>query len=633
MEFLIMQRPPSVLVLALVSAIGGLVFLANSFTGNNNWLTNSISNPSDDSQGLLPIANALKKDLMLDVSPQLHPSTVVGESAKEIKFQHWIDNDIHCEDCLRLEIPNNGKTAGAAFSSDGAVYNFEGAKKMRFYAMGEETGAKVNFKAVGNDKAKATEGNAVNNSSNNENGLANDLFKDQEFALTSQNVTLNQTWGYFEMSLEGVPQKLDKVKYPFAFEVVQGKGKTTIIYLKGISYSEEPVQDQYLLEPSSSNTTASTLAMTAATATVLNITVRDNATETINAPATVEFSATVSNGQEPYSFDWDFKDGAKEANNDSNIIHTFATPGLYNVTVNVVDSMNNTGSASTLLDVADQVVEDQPAISSGEEDNSTQDSQPAEVAGVDNATQAPTDADDETEGTDTSNGNSTTTAADEEPSDLIEGTNADEDGSTNDTETNATNTGTGIDTESNSAANNSPPIANAGNDLIGKPNGQVILDASKSSDSDAGSTIVSYQWEQKSGPAAEINDQASPTPIVTLPDVDEDSTIVFSLTVNDGSIDSEEEDTVSIFVDYVDELANDVQQRVLKPADITASEWIPSGNCQGQRGAECLSDGSDATFVAAGNEGIDSVNLYSFGEFSEAEGGAAAPVDPNSIVI
>jgi hypothetical protein len=634
-----MQRPPSILVLALVSAITGLVFLANSFTSNNNGLISSISNPLDDSQGLLPIANALKKDLMLDVSPQLHPSTVVGQSAKQIKFQHWIDNEIHCEDCLRLEIPNNGQKAGAAFSSDGAVYNFESAKKIRFYVMGEEAGAKVNFKAVGNDKAKTIGGNAVNNnSSNNKRGAVNnDLFKDQEFALSSQNVTLNQTWGYHEMGLEGAQQKLSNVKYPFALEVEQGKGKTTtIIYVKGIEYSDEPVQDQYALEPSSSNTTASTLAMTAATTTTtaLNVSLIDNATETVNAPATVEFNATVSNGQEPYSFDWDFKDGAREADNDGNIMHTFATPGLYNVTANVVDSMNNTGSASTLVDVAEnQIVEDQPAIASAE-DNSTQDSQGADVANIDNTTQALTDADNETQGADVSNGNSTTTTADEEPSGLIEGTNADDDGSTNDTETNNTNTGTGIDTQSNSVANNSPPIANAGNDLIGKPNGQVILDASKSSDADAGGTIVSYQWEQKSGPTAEINDQASPTPIVTLPNVDEDSTIVFSLTVNDGRIDSEEEDTVSIFVDYVDELANDVQQRVLKPADITASEWILSSDCEGQSGAECLSDGSDATFVAAGtDEGIGSVNLYSFGEFSEQEEGAAAPIDPNSIVI
>jgi hypothetical protein len=291
-----LQRPPSIFILALVSAVSGLVFLANSFTGtnNNNGLISSIFNPLDDSQGLLPIANALKKDLMLDVSPQLHPSTLVGESANQITFQHWIDNDKNCEDCLRVEIPNNGKKAGAAFSSAGAVYNFEGAKKIRFYAMGEQAGAKVNFKAIGNDKAKTTGGNAVNNnSSNNKNALANnDLFKDQEFALSSQNVTLNQTWGYFEMSLEGAQQKLSNVKYPFALEVEKGKGKTIIIYIKGIEYSDEPVQDQYALGPSSVNTTASTLAMNTAVAptTALNVTLMNNATGAANAPARVELT-------------------------------------------------------------------------------------------------------------------------------------------------------------------------------------------------------------------------------------------------------------------------------------------------------------------------------------------------------
>src|SRR5688500_8323607 len=195
-----MQRPPSILVLASVSAVSGSVFLANTVAGND-WLIDSILSPPLDSQGLLPIANAIGKDLMLDVSPQLHPSTVVGESAKQIKFQHWIDNEIHCEDCLRLEIPNNGKKAGAAFSSNGAVYNFEEAKKIRFYVMGEEAGAKVNFKAVGNDKGNNA-GGGNNNSSKNK-----DLFTNQDFALTSQNVTLNQTWGYFEMGLEGAQQK------------------------------------------------------------------------------------------------------------------------------------------------------------------------------------------------------------------------------------------------------------------------------------------------------------------------------------------------------------------------------------------------------------------------------------------
>src|SRR5918994_4209691 len=112
-----MERPSSILLIALVSALGGLVFLANTVAGSD-WLINSILSPPSDSQRLLPIANAIGKDLMLDVSPQLHPSVVVGEGANGIRFEHWVDPEVHCEDCLRLEIPNNGRRAGAAFSNE-----------------------------------------------------------------------------------------------------------------------------------------------------------------------------------------------------------------------------------------------------------------------------------------------------------------------------------------------------------------------------------------------------------------------------------------------------------------------------------------------------------------------------------
>ena len=44
---------------------------------------------------------------------------------------------------------------------------------------------------------------------------------------------------------------------------------------------------------------------------------------------------------------------------------------------------------------------------------------------------------------------------------------------------------------------------------------------------------------------------------------------------------------------------------------------------------ECLSDGSHTTFVAAGTENTDGVNLYTFDEFS-VEG---TVIDPNSLVI
>jgi PKD repeat protein len=625
-----MRRPPSILLLALVSALGGLLFLSNTVVGNN-WLIDSILSPPSASQGLLPIANAIGKDLMLDVSPQLHPSTLVGESANQIKFQHWIDNEIHCEDCLRLDIPNNGKKAGAAFSSNGAVFNFEEAKKMSFYVMGEVAGAKVNFKAVGNDKGNNAggvgAGGGRNNSSNN-----NNLFTNQEFAVSSQNVTLNQTWNYLEMNLEGAQQKLANVKYPFGLEVAQGKGNAvTVVYLKGITYSSEPVQQEYLLEPSSANTTATSLPMTSeqtTPTTSLNITLQDNATESVNAPATVEFNATATDGQEPYSFDWDFKDGnAIETDTDGNIAHTFVTPGLYNVTVNVRDSLNSTGSSATLVEVVeDETVADQPAT--GAEDNSTQGLQQPTTGASNNTNNNITSplgdiGDNETDEEEVQ----------EEPLNQT-GTgdvNTSEDGSINDGEANDTsaNTGTGTNTGSDITVSNSPPVANAGRDIVGVPNQQIILDASTSSDPDAGDTIVSYLWEQESGPTAEINDQASATPVVTLPNVDEDSTIVFSLTVNDGNVDSEEQDTVSILIDHIEPLPNNnnIQQRVLKPSDIAASQWTPSGGCAGE--IQCLSDGSHATFVAAGTENTDNVNLYSFGAFD----GGAPVTDPNSLVI
>src|SRR5918997_5377211 len=246
-----MARPSPILIIALISEIGGIVFLATSLSGNNNWFTDRISSPTVY-PGLLPIADAIGKDLMLDVSPQLHPSVFVGESANQVAFEHWIDPEIHCEDCLRLVMPRTGDKIGVAFSST-ENYNFEEATKVSFYVMpGDEGGETLSFRAVGNDRDNGTSTNIP----------ADDLFVNQEFALTSQNVTLNQSWNYFEMSLEGVQEKLVNVKYPFAFELEQSRGD--IIYFKGIVYSNEPMLEQYALD-SSDNMTASTMAITTTT--------------------------------------------------------------------------------------------------------------------------------------------------------------------------------------------------------------------------------------------------------------------------------------------------------------------------------------------------------------------------------
>jgi len=616
-----MVRPSPILIIALISAIGGIVFLATSLSGNNNWFTDRISSPTVY-PGLLPIADAIGKDLMLDVSPQLHPSVFVGESANQVAFEHWIDAEIHCEDCLRLVMPRTGDKVGVAFSST-ENYNFEEATKVSFYVMpGEEGGETLSFRAVGNDR----------DNSNSTNIPADDLFVDQEFALTSQNVTLNQSWNYFEISLDGVQEKLTSVKYPFAFELAEAQGN--IIYIKGITYSNEPILDRYLLEAApSENLTASMMTITTVptNATELDVTLSDNATETVNASATVEFNASVANGEEPYSFDWNFGDGARDTQDTDGIaLHTFASPGSYNVTVDVVDSLNNTGSASTIVDVADEIIDEGEPLLETSEGNLTQDSQTTDSLNTTNTTAgdstAAADGNENLTEDEADDGGNTTDNLTEVPDG-----EASSDPAVNNSGNDSTSPSGGVNGESTSSITdtNSPPVANAGYDLTGKPTESVILDASKSTDPDDGDRIESYQWEQVSGPTAVINDENSQTPIVTLPDIDNDATLVFSLTVNDGEVNSEEQDTVSIHVDHTDELTGNVQAGSIEPADVRASEWIVSGECAEQGQVECLSDGSGATFVTAGVENIDAVNLYSFRPLNVG----TAVVDPNSLVI
>lgn len=626
-----MKSLPRILVIALVSVVGGLLFVANTLSGNS-WPINNVYGPPADSPGILPLANAIGKDLMLDVSPQLHPSVVVGEAANGVKFLHWIDTDISCEDCLRLEIPDTGDRIGVAFSNQ-VGYNFEGAKKITFYAMDQEGGVNVQFKAVGNDKENGT---TVNDSTDN-------LFKNQKFALTSQNVTLNETWGYFEMSLDAVQSQLSNVKYPFALEVTQGNGAPIVLYVKGIRYSSEPIDERYLLQPSSfGNLTASTPSNTTS---ALNVTLSDNATESVRAPATVEFGSTVSNGQAPYSFDWDFGDRAKETHSDGNLTHTFATPGLYNVTANVIDSSNNTGSANTMVDV---IAQNQTQSSESITPQNTTESTSTPTTIMNNQTDQLGNNSSSNNSNNNTNSNSTTAAENNEESPAVTGDAKPSDGSTtNDNSTTnavkgneespagsgdtstADSSTTGSEPEANNNSTetetrassdsapvaNSPPVANAGNDLVGKPNEKVILDANKSMDPDPGDKIESYQWDQESGPTAKINDKSSPTPIVTLPDGDKDTKLVFSLKVNDGTDDSQKKDTVSVFVDHIDKLANDVQVKVLKPSDTKSSEWTVAGDCNAQDDVTCLSDASGSTFVSAGTENTGSVNLYAFEKF------------------
>jgi PKD repeat protein len=88
------------------------------------------------------------------------------------------------------------------------------------------------------------------------------------------------------------------------------------------------------------------------------------------APATFEFGADMRGGVQPYTFDWDFGDGSQEGNRES-VVHTFDEPGTYTVTMTVVDSVGQAGSASIGVTVEEGLVGEQPP----QEGNATENNQ------------------------------------------------------------------------------------------------------------------------------------------------------------------------------------------------------------------------------------------------------------------
>lgn len=90
-----------------------------------------------------------------------------------------------------------------------------------------------------------------------------------------------------------------------------------------------------------------------------------------------------------------------------------------------------------------------------------------------------------------------------------------------------------------------PPIANAGPDQSVRMGAIVTLDGTESFD--LGGESLAYSWTQTSGPEVTLKDPTSVRPTFTSPDVRDNTTLTFSLEVNNGRQVSNV-DTVSIIV-------------------------------------------------------------------------------------
>jgi len=93
---------------------------------------------------------------------------------------------------------------------------------------------------------------------------------------------------------------------------------------------------------------------------------------------------------------------------------------------------------------------------------------------------------------------------------------------------------------------NLTPLANAGPSQNVQPYSTVTLDATKSADPDG--TVISYEWQQVSGPTVTLSSTTAARPTFTAPGIDGGTTLIFALTVIDNSNDLSAVATVTISV-------------------------------------------------------------------------------------
>ena len=224
-------KVPVLLAISLAAAIGSSLFLSGI-------LTFGVFDSGVHSRDVITQADAAR--LPLHVIERFTQKQIEGdgETGSHMKVEEdFVDPENHCEFCTRVEYtPGSRGVAGFAYSSSEAI-DLTGAKKIRFWVMGEEGGEKVKFKVAGKKKGL--------DDSQNSDLLG--IFNSEIFARTTKEVTLKDDWTSYEVDLQGTD--LRDITHPFGLELTKGSdGERQVLYIKGVVLNDEPLRSENALE-------------------------------------------------------------------------------------------------------------------------------------------------------------------------------------------------------------------------------------------------------------------------------------------------------------------------------------------------------------------------------------------------
>src|SRR5215212_5742655 len=210
------MRLPVVLAVSVIAVLAGSLMLTGIFSFDSIIFSK---------EHKYQVQEAGAQALPFEVRDRFSEKKLAGD-ANSIKInEDFVDPEKHCEFCTLVEYtPGPRGVAGFAYENDEGL-DLTGAKKMRFWVMGEEGNEKIKFKIAGKS--------LDNIQDRPPSRPTNSILESESFTLTTEEVTLANNWKRYEVDLSGV--SLDDITDPFGFELSKSNGaQKQVIYIKGL---------------------------------------------------------------------------------------------------------------------------------------------------------------------------------------------------------------------------------------------------------------------------------------------------------------------------------------------------------------------------------------------------------------